>query len=130
MDAHAQTLLDVRATPSALSRREARGHSHDVMASSCSLVFKDVEEHALARVVYAFRAMVVLYHPTDVQVLHTEATISLGIMLGGLKVEVAPLAADLQMLPGDLPTRRAAAMTALLAATDRALSVRQPLLAP
>ena len=67
-------------------------------------------------------------HPDDVQILYTNAAVPLGVVVGRLKVEVTPLATDLEMLARDLTARFAAALTALLTTAHPALRMRQTLL--
>jgi hypothetical protein len=99
------------------------------MISSCSLIFKNAEKRAPARVVNALGEMLMLHHPRHVQVFDTNTTVLLRIVFGGLEVKVPALATDLEVLAGDFPIRLAAAMTPLLAAAHRALLMRQSLLA-
>src|SRR5260221_5743481 len=128
MGAYRQAFLDVRPTAMALLRREARGDADHLMAGSFSPVFKDAEKRAPTGVVNALGTMMVAHHPADIQVLHADAAVPLGIVLGGLAVEVAPLATDLQMLARDFPIRFAATMATLLAAAHPALPMRPALL--
>ena len=121
MGTNAQAFLDVLATPTALLRGETRGHSHHHMTGSRSLIREDGEKRAPTRLVNAFGKGMVLHHPRHIQVFHTDTAIPLGIVLGGLEVEVAPLTANFQVLHCYFPIRFAAALTSLLAATDRAL---------
>ena len=123
MRPYREAFLDVCPTAAAGLRREARGDSHHHMTSSRSLVREDVEKRAPTRVVNAFREMMVLHHPTDVEVLHADATVPLGIVFGGLEVEVTALATDLEMLARDFACRFAAPVAALRAAADRALGM-------
>lgn len=128
MGAHAQAFLDVLPTLAAPLRREARGHSDDLMTGSFSLVFQDTEKRAPTGVVNTLGEMVAAHHPTDVQVFHTDMTVSLGIVLGGLEMEVAALATDLEMLVCYFSAGLAAAMTSVLATAHGALSVCQAFL--
>src|SRR5690242_861498 len=130
MRPHGEALLDVRPTPVAVLGGVARRHSDHLMAGSLSLVFKDTEKHAPARIMNALGEMMIAHHPANVQILYANAAVRCRVVVGGLEVEVAPLAADLEMLARDVPARLAAAVTPLLAATHRALSVRQTLLPP
>ena len=130
MGAHAQAFRDVLPILATLLRREARRDSHHHVTGSLSLIRENVEERAPTRVVNALREMVVTHHPADVQVFNADTTIPLGIRLGDLEVEVAPLATDLEMLAGNSAARFAAAMAAWLAAAHRTLPMRQPLLPP
>lgn len=130
MRPHGETLLDVRSAPVAFLGRETRGHSDHLMAGTFSLVFKDSEERAPTRVVNALGKIMVLHHSCHVQVLYADATKPLGIVLGGLEMEVTSLAGDGEMPVGNFLACLAAALTALLAAARGPLCVRQPLLGP
>jgi hypothetical protein len=99
------------------------------MTSSCSLIFKHAEERAPTGVVNTLGEMVVTHHPCHVQVFHTNVPVPLSILLRGLEMEIAALATDLEVLTGHLAPGFAPTMTALLAAADGALRMRQPLLA-
>ena len=90
------------------------------MTGSLSLLREDVEKRAPTGVMNALGEMMVLHHPSDVQVFHTDTAVPLGIVLGGLEVEVAALATDFQMLAGDFSVGFAAAVAAFV----RRLTVR------
>src|SRR5215472_965604 len=130
MRPHTEAFLDVLATPAALLRGIARRDSNHLMAGSLSLVAQDVKKRAPTGVVNTLGEMVIAHHPYHVQVLYAEAAVPLSIPLGGLEVEVAALATDLQVLAGDFAAGFATAMAALRAAADGALPVRQALLPP
>src|SRR5487761_2658511 len=128
MGAHAQTLLNVLATPAALLGREARGNSYHHMTGSFSLIREDVEERAPAGVVNALGERMVLAHAHHVQVFDTDAPIALSIVFGGFEVDVTPLTADLEMLLGDLPFSLASAVAAFCATVTHALGAGKPFL--
>src|SRR5487761_2513938 len=128
MGAHAQTLLNVLATPAALLGGEARGNSYHHMTGSFSLIREDVEKRAPTGVVNALGEVIVACHARHVQVFDTDAPIALSIVLGGLEVEVTPLAADLEMLLGDFALGFAAAMAAFCATVTHALGAGKALL--
>ena len=121
MSPHTETFLDVLATSAAALRREARRHSNHHMTSSLSLLREDVEERAPTGVMNAFGEVMITRHPCHIQVFDTNAAIPLGILFGRLEEEVAPLAANLEMLYRDLAFRLTAAVTPLLAAVADAL---------
>ena len=123
MGPYAQTFLDILSTAATLLRRKARGHSDHHMTSSLSLVYEDHEECAPTRVVNALGQMMVLDHPGHVQVLNTNAAILLRVVLGDLKMEVAALPADLEMLARNLSRGFAASVTAFLSAALSTLRV-------
>src|SRR6185312_10846974 len=88
MRPHAQTFLDVLPTPATLLRRKARRNPYHHMTGSFSLIREDSEKCAPTGVVNTLREMMVLHHPGDIQVFDTETAILLGIVLGGLEMEV------------------------------------------
>ena len=81
----------------AFLRGEARIDSYHPMTSSLSLIFKDTEERAPTGVVNALSELLVASHPRHVQVFDTDMAVPLRVDLSGLEVEVAALAADLQV---------------------------------
>ena len=128
MRTYRQTFLDVVATLAALLGCEARRDSHHHMTGSLSLICEDVEKRAPTGVVDAFGEVMIPHHPRDIQVLHTDAVVPRSILVGRLKVEVAALASDLQMLDRHVTIGLAAAVTAFFAATDGALRMGQAFL--
>ena len=128
MGTHTQALLDVLATTAALLRREARWDSNHHMIGSLSLIREDIEKRAPTRVV-TLGEIAIPHHPGHVQVLDTNTAIPLGIVLGGLEMEITSLATDLEMFTGHLALGFAAAVAALRAAAGGALRVRKALLA-
>src|SRR5262249_13428640 len=128
MGAHTQALLHVLPTPAAFLRGEARRDSDHLMTSSSSLIFKDTEKRAPTRVVNALGQMMVLHHPSYVQVFDTDATVLLRIVLSDVNVMIAALARDLEMLARDFPRSLVATVAALLATAQRALRMGEALL--
>jgi len=90
-----QAFLDYLPTPMALLRREAGRNFHDLMTSSCSLVFQYLDKGSPTGIGNALRQMMVLEQAVDVQIFHTDASIALCIRFGGLEEEIARLALDL-----------------------------------
>ena len=121
MRPYAQAFLDVLAASATALRCEVRGHSHDHVTSSCSLVREDVEKRTPTRVVNALGKLVVSRHPRYMQVFYTDATVPHCIVLGGLEMEVLSLARNLAVFAGDFPRGLAPTVAALLAAAQRAL---------
>ena len=128
MGTHAQTLLDILAAPAALLRREARGHSHQHVTSSRSLVRENIEERAPTRVVDALGEVMVPHHPPHVEGFHADATVLLRAVLGDVEMAVPALARDLEVLARDFTRSFAAAVATFLAATQRTLRVGPSLL--
>ena len=102
---------------------ETRVHSHDLMTSSCSLIFKDVKELTPRGVENALRQMMVFHHVGDLKVFNNDALIAFSIGLGRLEMVISALPVDLQMglgdvtgcLPSSLRTDRSTAHRTLLA---------------
>ena len=128
MRPYREAFLHVSSTPAALLRREACRNPHHHMTGSLSLIREDIEKCAPTRVVNALGEVVIPYHSGHVQVFHTDATVALGIALGRLEMEVAALAADLEMLARHFAVCFAATIAAFLATADGALRVGQTLL--
>ena len=76
---------------------EARVDSDDLMTSSCSLVFKDVEKRAPTGVQNAFCQGMILHHVEKSQLLNRNHLVLFGIAFGRLRVKVAALPLDLEM---------------------------------
>ena len=125
---HTEALLHMLPTAAALLRREARGDSNHPMTSSLSLVGEDHEKRTPTRIIDALGEMMVARHPHHVQVFHTDAAIPFRIVLGNGEMVVSALPGNLEMLAGDLPRGFAAAMTAFLAAAQRALRMGETFL--
>jgi len=79
-------------------------------------------------VVKAFGALVVAHPPSAVQVLHTDAGVPGGILVGHLAMAVAALATDCQGLTRDSSVGFAAVVAPRLAAAHRLLGRRELLL--
>ena len=100
---------------------EARVHSSHLMTSSCSLIFKDVEECAPTGVHDALRHMMVLDHVGDLKVFNGNQLIALGVRFRGLEMVIAALPVDLQVRLRHVLRSLTASMTALLASAQMAL---------
>ena len=130
MRANRERLLHKLPTVAACLRGIAGVHSDDLMSSTCSLGFKDVEELTPARVHDGLGKVMVLHHSGDLKVFHRDMVIGLSVLLGDFEMVIVALALDLQMRLGGF----AVAITALLAAAHRTLfaserSLRCPIIA-
>ncbi len=134
MRANRERLLHKLPTVAACLRGIAGVHSDDLMSSTCSLGFKDVEELAPARVHDGLGKVMVLHQSGDLKVFHRDMVIGLCVLLGDFEMVIVALALDLQMRLGGALGGFAAAITALLAAAHRTLfaserSLRCPIIA-
>ncbi len=109
--------------------REARVHSDHLMTSSLSLIFKDIEKRTPTGIANGFCEMVILDHPTDIEVFNHDMVIVIGILLSRLVMEVTALPLDLEMCLGSVASGLAIALAALLAAAHLPLLAPQRLLA-
>ncbi len=125
MGSDRQTLLDDLATFVTFLAREARVHSYHLMTSSCSLLFKDVEECAPTGVHDALRQGMFLYHVEHLKLLNSNHLVLFGVRFGRLILEIPPLTGDLEMRLGGTPGSFTAAMTALLASAQLTLLASQ-----
>ena len=103
-------------------------HSNDLMTSSCSLLFKDVEECAPTGIQNGFRQVMILDHIRDGKVLNRNAPVAKSIGLSCLKVMIAPLPVDLQVRLGNILRCLAKPLAAFLAAGKLTLLASQSLL--
>ena len=101
MRTNTEGLLNKLSTVTACLCGIARVHSNDLMTSSCSLLFKDVEERTPTGVQNGFRQMMVFHHIGDLKVFHGNTLIAFRIGLRCLEVMISTLAIDLQMRLGD-----------------------------
>ncbi len=128
MGTDAERFLHYLATLGTLLRGEARVHSDDLMTSSCSLLFKDVEELAPRGVQDGFRHMMVLDHSGDSKVFYCNMLIVLGVLLRHLEMMVTALSVDLQMGLGYGLGSLTLAVAAFLATAHDALLASECLL--
>ena len=103
-------------------------HSNDLMTSSCSLLFKNVEECAPTGIQNGFRQVMILDHIRDGKVLNRNAPVAKSIGLSCLKVMIAPLPVDLQVRLGNILRCLAKPLAAFLAAGKLTLLASQSLL--
>src|SRR6266700_21231 len=121
MGPHRKRFLHDLATFEALLRGEARVHSDHCVPSSLSLVTQDVEERAPGGVQDGFRQGMVLHHVENTQLLNRNHLVLLGILFGGLIVEISPWTSNLQMRLGRVTGSLTSAFTAFLPTADLAL---------
>ena len=125
MSSYRQRFLDDLATLVTFLAGEARVHSYHLMTSSCSLLFKDVEECAPTGVHDALREGMVLYHVKNLKLLNGDYLVLFGVRFGRLEMEIPPLAGYLEMRLGGTLGSFTASMTALLASAQLALLASQ-----
>ncbi len=121
MGTYRQTLLYNFSTPVTLLTGETRVHSDDLMISSCSLIFKDVEERTPRGVENALGQMMIFHHIGDLKVLNDNALIALCIRFRDLEMVISALPTDLQVCLGDVLRGFTATVTALLTSAQCAL---------
>ncbi len=120
-----ERLLDNLTTPVARLRGVAGVHSDDLMTSSCSLLFKNVEECTPGGIHDGFRQMMVINHIGDLKVFYRNPLIAFSIGPGSLEMEVTALAFDLEMGLGGAPGSLASTLRTLLTTRYRALLAPQ-----
>jgi hypothetical protein len=128
MGSYRQTFLDHLPTLVTFLTGETRGHSHHLMTSSCSLIFKDVEEGAPRGVENALRQMMIFHHVGDLKVFHSNGVILFSIPFGHLEMVISALPVDLQVCLGDVPGGFTASVAALLAPAQLPLLASECLL--
>ncbi len=128
MGPHRQTLWYDLPTVVAFLRGETGVHSDDLMSSTLSLDFKNVEERAPRGVHDALGQGMVLDHVENVKLLNGDDLVLFGILVGRLILEIPPLTGNLEMrlcrTLGSFP----AAMTPLLPSAHPSLLASQGLL--
>ena len=97
MGSHRKRFLHNLATPVTLLRGETRVDSDDLMTSSLSLVFKNIEKCAPRSVHDGFRQAMILHHVEKTQLLNRNHLVLLGIRASRLRVKVSALSFDFQM---------------------------------
>ena len=125
MGTHRERFLYDLATFEALLRGKVRVHSNHLMTSSCSLLFKDVEECAPTGVHDALCQGMVLYHVEHVKLLNGDYLVLFGVRFGRFEMEITALPRDLEMGLRRATSSFPAAMTALLASAQLALLASQ-----
>ena len=128
MGTHRQGFLYDLPTRETLLGSEARIDSDHLMTGSLSLLLKESEKRAPTGVTDGFREGMVLDHPTDVQVLHHDMVIGLGVLLRRLEMEVSTLTCNLEMRLGSILRSLAASVTAILPTAYLALFTSQSFL--
>src|SRR2546423_12539182 len=97
MGTYRKRLLHNLSTSVALLRGEMRVDSGDLMTSSCSLIFKNIEECTPRSVENALGQVMIFHHVGDLKVFHRNVMILFCIPFGGLEMVITTLAIDLQM---------------------------------
>src|SRR5260370_7109272 len=97
MRPHGKRLLDDLTTPETFLRSVAGVHSNDLMPSTLSLGFKDIEERAPGGVHDTFCEMMVFDHAVNVQVLDGNVMILFSIRFGDLEMKVTALPLNLEI---------------------------------
>ena len=125
MGSYRQRFLHDLATLVTFLAGEARVHSYHLVTSSCSLLFKDVEECAPTSVHDALRHMMVLDHVGDLKVFNCNTLIAFSIGFRRLEMVITPLPRNLEMGLRRATSSLAASMTAFLASAQLALLASQ-----
>ncbi len=125
MGTYRQRFLYNFATLVTLLACEARVDSNDLMTSSLSLIFKNIEKRAPAGVHDAFCEMMVFDHAVDVQVLNGNVMILVGVLLSRLEVKITALTCYLEMRLGSIAGCLTASLASLLAAAQLTLFAPQ-----
>src|SRR2546421_9218754 len=128
MSSHRQRFLHNLTALVAVLRGETRVHSDDLMSSTLSLHFKNVEKRAPTGVHDALSQGMVLDHVENTQLLNSDDLIAFYILLCRLIVEVTALPLDLEMGLRRTASGFTASMRTLLASTYRSLLTSQGLL--
>ena len=116
MGSYRQRFLYNLSTAIAFLRSETWVHSNDLMSSTFSLGFKDVEERAPGGVHDGFREMVILHHIAYLKVFYSYAVIGRGVLVGHFEMVISTLAANLQVRLGNIASRLASTFAARLSA--------------
>jgi hypothetical protein len=125
MGSYRQTLLDDLTTLVTFLAREARVHSNHLMTSSCSLLFKDVEECAPTGVQDALSQAMVLDHVENLKLLNSNHLVLLAVLLGRFEMEITAPARNLEMGLRRATSSLAPSMTAFLASAQLTLLASQ-----
>jgi len=125
MGSYRQRFLHNLTTFVALLRGVAGVHSNDLMSSTCSLGFKNVEECAPTGVHDAFRKSMILEQVENTQLLNRKDLILFGILLSNFIVKVSSLPFDLQMRFCRVSCCFSSSFTVLLAPAQLALLASQ-----
>jgi len=128
MGSYRQTFLYNFSTLVTFLTGETWVHSNHLMTSSCSLIFKDIEECTPRGVENALGQMVIFHHIGDLKVFHGNTVILFSIPLRSLEMVISALAIDLQMRLGDVPGGNASSVAAFLASAHRTLFASERLL--
>jgi hypothetical protein len=99
----------------ALLGGEAWVDSNGLMTSICSFVRQNIEKGTPTRVVNAFSKIVVLYHPSNVEIFNADKMIVICVLPCCLEVEVTALPFNLKVCLSSILGSLASAMAPLLA---------------
>ncbi len=125
MSANTQRLLNQLPTVATCLCREARVDSDDLMTSSCSLLFKNVEERAPTGVQNALSKFMVFQHIVDRELLDSNMLIVRAVLQSHFVVEITALPGNLEMGLSRVTSRFAPSVTAFLAPTHLTLFAPQ-----
>lgn len=128
MGPNRERLLDYFSTSVAFLRSEARVDSDDLMTSSCSLIFKDVEKRAPTGVEDGLCQVMILHHIGNLKVFDRDLVILFRIVFGYVEMMVTALPMNLEMGPGHVARSFTAPLAAFLAAAKHALLASECLL--
>ena len=117
MGSDRQTLWYDLPTLVAFLRGETGVHSDDLMSSTLSLNFKNVEERAPRDVHDALGQRMIVDHVENSQLLNSDHLIVFSVRLGRLIVKIPPLPGDLEMRLRCAPSSFTASMRPLFAST-------------
>ncbi len=125
MGPYRQTLLYDLPTLVAFLRGETWVHSDDLMSSTLSLHFKNVEERAPRGVHDALCQGMILDHVENLKLLNSDHLIVFSVLLCRLIVKIPTLTGDLEMRLRRATSSFTASMRTLLASTYRTLLASQ-----
>ncbi len=125
MSTHRQRLLHNLPTVETLLGGEARIDSDDLMTSSFSLLFKNIEECAPTGVHDALCQVMVFHHVLYRELLDSDMVIIVSILLSRLLVEIMTLTANLEMSLCRVTSGFASTIAALLTSAHLALFASQ-----
>jgi hypothetical protein len=128
MGSYRQTFLDNLPTVMTFLAGKMRVHSNDLMTSSFSPIFKDVEERTPTSVENALGQVMIFHHVGDLKVFDSNDLILFSILLGGLEMVISALTINLEMRLGNVTGSFASSMRTFLASAHLALLAPKGLL--
>jgi hypothetical protein len=114
VSANTEGLLNKLPTVATCLCREARVDSDDLMTSSLSLIFKDLEKHPPTGVHDALSEVMILHHVVYRKFLDSNMVIVFGVRIGDFVVEITALTGDLQMRLSCITSRLPSSVRSLL----------------